>query len=169
MKKLLYLFVLGLMASCSSPKYAANFNYYKSNSGYAGGYGELKTKETIIAPIEPSKLIASIDEKMIILEETPAANEVRKTYIQMNKTERKALRQYLKKEMKTMGKVKKTESVESVSGTKALENDLKLAAIFGAVGIVGLILGGVSEVFWIIGAIALLIGVVFFVKWLVRQ
>lgn len=167
MKKLLYLFVLGLMASCSSPKYAANFNYYKSNSGYAGGYGELKTKETIIAPIEPSKLIASTDEKMIILEEAPAANEVRKTYIQMNKTERKALRQYLKKEMKTMVKAKKNESVESVSSTKAMEHDLKLAAIFGAVGIVGLIIGG--DVFYIIGAIALLIGVVFFVKWLVRQ
>jgi hypothetical protein len=167
MKKNLYVFVLCLMASCSSPKYTANFNYYKSNSGYAGGYGELKTKETIIAPIEPSKLIASTDEKMIILEEAPAVNEVRKTYIQMNKTERKALRQYLKKEMKTMVKAKKNESVESVSSTKAMEHDLKLAAIFGAVGIVGLIIGG--DVFYIIGAIALLIGVVFFVKWLVRQ
>jgi hypothetical protein len=167
MKKILYLFVLGLMASCSSPKYAANFNYYKSNSGYTGGYGELKIEETSIAPIEPAKLIAGIDEKMIILEESPAANEERKTYLQMDKTERKALRQYLKKEMKTMVKEKKNESVESVSGTKALEHDLKLAAIFGAVGIVGLLISG--DVFFIIGAIALLIGVVFFVKWLVRQ
>ncbi len=167
MKKILYLFILGLMASCSSPKYAANFNYYKSNSGFAGGYGELKTKETVIAPIEPAKLMASTDEKAIILEEAPATSEASKTYLQMNKTERKALRQYLKKEMKTIVKVKKTESVESVSGTKALENDLKLAAVFGAVGIVGLLIGG--NVFYIIGAIALLIGVVFFVKWLVRQ
>jgi hypothetical protein len=166
MKKIIYLFVLGLMASCSSPKYAANFNYYKSNSGYAGGYGELKTKETAIAPIEPAKLIASTDEKAMI-EEAPAAPEVRKTYIQMDKTERKALRQYLKKEMKAIGKSKKNESVESVSSAKAMEHDLKLAAIFGAVGIVGLIIGG--DIFYIIGAIALLIGVVFFVKWLVRQ
>jgi hypothetical protein len=167
MKKILYLVVLGFMASCSSPKYAANFNYYKSNSGFAGGYGELKTTETAIAPIEPSKLVASVDEKAIILEEAPATAEVSKTYLQMNKTERKALRQYLKKEMKTVVKAKKNESVESVSSTKALEHDLKLAAIFGAVGIVGLLIGG--EVFYIIGAIALLIGVVFFVKWLVRQ
>lgn len=167
MKKIFYLFVLGLMASCSSPKYAANFNYYKSNSGYAGGYGELKTKETTIAPINSTELIASVDEKTIILDAAPATNEERKTYVQMNKTERKALRQYLKKEMKTMVKAKKGESVESVSSTKALEHDLKLAAIFGAVGVVGLIIGG--DVFYIIGAIALLIGVVFFVKWLVRQ
>lgn len=167
MKKILYLFVLGIMASCSSPKYAANFNYYKSNSGFAGGYGELKTQEMAIAPIEPLKLVASTDEKAMIIEEAPATVEVRKTYLQMNKTERKAVRQYLKKEMKTIAKGKKVESVESVSSTKALEHDLKLAAIFGAVGIVGLIIGG--DVFYIIGAIALLIGVVFFVKWLVRQ
>jgi len=167
MKKILYLFVLTLMASCSSNKYAANFNYYKTNSGFAGGYGELKITETAIAPIESAKLIASTDEKAIILDEAPSAKEERKTYVQMNKTERKALRQYLKKEMKTLGKAKKSESVESVSSTKAMEKDLKLASIFGAVGIVGLIIGG--DVFYIIGAIALLIGVVFFVKWLVRQ
>jgi hypothetical protein len=50
-----------------------------------------------------------------------------------------------------------------------MDNDLKLAAIFGAVGIVGLMLGGATDVFWIIGGIALLVGVVFLVKWLVRQ
>lgn len=48
-----------------------------------------------------------------------------------------------------------------------MDNDLKLAAIFGAVGIVALIISG--DVFYIIGGIALIIGVVFFVKWLVRQ
>ncbi len=50
---------------------------------------------------------------------------------------------------------------------KALDKDLKLAAIFGAVGIVALLIGG--DVFWVIGGIALLIGVVFFVMWLARQ
>ncbi len=47
------------------------------------------------------------------------------------------------------------------------DEDLKLATIFGAVGITGLIIGG--NVFNIIGAIALVIGVVFFVKWIIRQ
>ena len=44
-----------------------------------------------------------------------------------------------------------------------------LAAVFGAVGIVGLIIGTGTNVFSFIGGIALIIGVVFFVKWLVRQ
>jgi uncharacterized MAPEG superfamily protein len=57
----------------------------------------------------------------------------------------------------------------STHATNAMENDLKLAIIFGAVGIVGLMLGGASNAFFYIGGIALLIGVVFFVKWVIRQ
>jgi hypothetical protein len=92
--------------------------------------------------------------------------EVRKTYAQMNKSERRELRHHLKKEVKSYIAEKKN-SISSAHAGNAIDNDLKLAAIFGAVGVVGLIIGG--DVFYIIGAIALLIGVVFFVKWLVRQ
>ena len=84
----------------------------------------------------------------------------------MTKEERKELRAELKSVIKTQ-KMNKKMGVESVSATKAMDNDLKLAAVFGAVGIVALIISG--QVFYIIGGIALIIGVVFFVKWLVRQ
>jgi hypothetical protein len=47
-----------------------------------------------------------------------------------------------------------------------MDHDLKLAAIFGAVGIVGLLITGV---FYYIGAIMLLIGAFFLVKWIIRQ
>ena len=167
MKRISYLLVLSLLAACSAPKYTANFNYYKSNSGFGGGYGELKPTAPSLAPIEPEKLMASTDAKPILAPEEHPVTEVKKTYLQMNKTERKILRQYLKKEMKSIASPKKVSHVESTSNTKGLDHDLKLATIFGAVGVVGLIIGG--DVFYIIGAIALLIGVVFFVKWLVRQ
>ena len=72
-----------------------------------------------------------------------------------------------KKEIKKIAK--KNDVVESTEATKALDRDLKLGAIFGAVGVVGLILGGASAVFFYIGGIALIIGVVFFVRWLIRQ
>jgi hypothetical protein len=45
--------------------------------------------------------------------------------------------------------------------------DMKLAAIFGAVGIVLLIIGG--DVLTIIGAVALLVGLYFFIRWLIHQ
>jgi hypothetical protein len=48
-----------------------------------------------------------------------------------------------------------------------MDPDLKLAAIFGSIGVVALIIGG--DVFAIIGGIAMIVGLVFFVRWLVRQ
>ena len=84
----------------------------------------------------------------------------------MNKAERKQLRAEIKSVLKTQ-KMNKKMGIEATQASKRMDNDLKLAAIFGAVGIVALIISG--QVFYIIGGIALIIGVVFFVKWLVRQ
>jgi hypothetical protein len=53
------------------------------------------------------------------------------------------------------------------SSAKYMENDLKLAAIFGGVGLVLLIIGG--DVLYVLGAIGLLIGLYFFIRWLMRQ
>jgi hypothetical protein len=70
--------------------------------------------------------------------------------------------------VKTYIKAKKSgDEVKAAEAAAAMDHDLKLAAIFGAVGIVALIIGG--DVFWVIGGIALIIGVVFFVLWLSRQ
>lgn len=168
MKKLLYLVFAIALASCSSQKYAANFNYYKSNSGYAGGYHEvatdIKTTTSIMAAIEPAQLEASVVASPTAVVKTKLApSKVLKTYAQMNKSERKALRSEIKKEIKNSVKIQKVTKVQSGN----IDHDLKLAAIFGAVGVVGLII--YTSPFNIIGAIALIIGVVFFVKWLVRQ
>ncbi|MCW5910141.1 MAG: hypothetical protein KIT62_03655 [Cyclobacteriaceae bacterium] len=168
MKKLIYsLVALGAVA-CSSPKYTASFNHVNSTVPYYAA----KPVE-VPAPVNPEQLIASTSVAPVILlaSEAPVVEQnakeaVRKTYAQMTKEERKELRAEIKSFIKAQ-KVNKKMGVESASATKALDKDLKLAAIFGAVGVVALIISG--NVFYIIGGIALIIGVIFFVKWLVRQ
>jgi PBP1b-binding outer membrane lipoprotein LpoB len=167
MKRILYVLVVAVVASaCSSPKYTASFNSYDKHSNYQTA---AKSETTVAAPasVTQPELLASTSSAPVELKAVPK-EEVRKTYIQMTKTERKALRTDLRSEIKTYVKEqKKNLSVESTKATAGMDNDLKLAAIFGAVGIVAMFIGG--DVFWIIGGIALIVGVVFFVKWLVRQ
>jgi hypothetical protein len=155
-----------MFASCSGPKYTASFNSYQKSPNYV--QVQPQHEQNVLAPsLEPEQVLASASSAPVEIKNAPK-EEVRKTYLQMDKTERKALRQQLKTDIKSYVKEhKKNMSVESTKATKGMDNDLKLASIFGAVGIVAMFIGG--EVFWIIGGIALIIGVVFFVKWLIRQ
>jgi len=171
MKKLIYSLLVLSMAACSGPKYTASFNNVNSTVPYYAA----KSAETP-APLNSNELIASTSETPVLATESvpvvtqAAETPVRKTYLQMTKTERKNLRQHLRSEIKSVVKAQKMNKkmgIESASATKGMDNDLKLAAIFGAVGFVAMLIGG--DVFWLIGGIALIIGVVFFVKWLVRQ
>ena len=165
--KLYYLLALILITSCSAPKYAYHFDQYDYNSGNKSGVATIDIEKEV-APIESQQLLASTDNTFLI-EETSSedklltsSEEVRKTYAQMTKSERKEFRADVKKYIK-----EKKESVKAAKKANAMDNDLKLAAIFGAVGLVALIISG--DVFYILGGIAMIIGVVFFVKWLVRQ
>lgn len=169
-QRLLFLLAVLTLAACSSPKYTYNFDRYR----YQSNNDVAKADEIAVlegpASIDPAELVASSDVAVLPPVEASTVENapVRKTYVQMNKQERKALRKHIKAEVKTFIKEKRKE-LKDVRETKLMDEDLKLAAIFGAVGFTGLILSGVGEAFTIIGAIALLIGVVFFVKWLVRQ
>jgi len=165
MKKIIYLLTAVMFAACSSPKYTASFNSYDTPSGYR----PVKAAEAPVTAINSPELLASTSNTPVeIKREVGSTTEVHKTYVQMSKTERKVLRNHLRSEIKTYVKDQKEKlSPKSAEATNGMDSDLKLAAIFGAVGLVALIIGG--DVFWIIGGIAMLIGVVFFVKWLVRQ
>lgn len=160
MRKIYSLIALGLTVACSTPKYTASFQNYNrtvSQENVVVAQPVLEKME----PINPQELVASTSNRVV------AKEEVKKTYLQMSKSERKELRKELKAKVKAIVKERKASNVESVQATKSIDNDLKLAAIFGAVGLVALIIGG--NVFWVIGGIAMIIGVVFFVKWLIRQ
>ena len=169
-RRLLYLLSIALLAACSAPKYTYNFGHY--NYQTAKKNSEVKASPAVeVAPA--SELVASVNNDPTVIS-TPV--EV----VAITPTENKAVlkstvakeghvqtKREIKKEVKQHIRSVKKAHVESVNATKAIDNDLKLAAIFGAVGIVALIIGG--NVFWIIGGVALIIGVVFFIKWLLRQ
>ncbi|MBL7871961.1 MAG: hypothetical protein JNM78_10145 [Cyclobacteriaceae bacterium] len=167
--KRIYPLILGALvaAACSTPKYTASFNSYESHSAKMLGK-DLKTPQH--APVHTTEIIlaSTSSTPLGISNAARLEPEGTKTYIQMTKTERKALRSHVRNEIRTYAKQQKSLRVESDQSIKGgMDNDLKLAAIFGAVGIVALIISG--QVFYILGGIALLIGVVFFVKWLIRQ
>ena len=110
-------------------------------------------------------LVASANENEVYIAKptTVISREEAVTRIKsMSKEEKKEL----KREVKRFVKEKKREGTD-VNSTKALENDVKLAAIFGAVGIVLLIIGG--DVLYVLGAVALLVGLYFFIRWLIHQ
>jgi len=175
MKNLLYVLIIAIAATaCSGPKYTASFNSWdkRVNNQVAATPAATVSAEPVteiepVAIVQSEQLLASTSSAPVDIKSAPA-EEVRKTYIQMTKTERKELRTHLRSDIKNYVKEqKKSMGIESAKETSAMDNDLKLAAIFGAVGIVAMLIGG--DVFWIIGGIALIVGVVFFVKWLVRQ
>ncbi|NOT74686.1 MAG: hypothetical protein HOP08_07135 [Cyclobacteriaceae bacterium] len=161
--KILVLLTIVALASCSAPKYSYNFG----RPDYYAGKKSQKAIEVSPLIVDQESLVASISEQPVVLASNPAADvtALKKTYMQMSKSEKKALRTHLRNEIKSY--VAKKDSEKSQHAGNAMDNDLKLAAIFGAVGLVGLIIGG--SAFNIIGGISLLIGVVFFVKWLIRQ
>lgn len=167
MKKILFAVGLGLLGGCTSPKYTASFNYRESDPGYTSAprnYAE----ERSVTTMESQQLLASTSRMPIITSEPSMVNQdARKTYAQMSGQERKVFRHQVKKEIKNYVQSTKKQVKANAARSSGVDHDLKLAAIFGAVGIVALIIGG--DIFYVLGAIALIIGVVFFVKWLVRQ
>ena len=172
--KITLLLAVVVLASCSGPKYAYYFDHHDYNAGKKQTPTQAQvslTSEVSPLAVDPQELVASTSGAPLAAAEVSAEPVVvKKTYMQMTKAEKKTFRKELGKQIKSyVAEKKKMKKMNSVESAKAgsMDHDLKLAIIFGAVGIVGLIIGG--DVFWIIGGIALLIGVVFFVKWIIRQ
>jgi preprotein translocase subunit SecF len=177
MNRLLILAIVAIvLASCSAPKYTYNFDHYDYNAG------KRKQAETAIIatpvteekPDEEAVLTASTSGEPVTLksEVAKAKSNSPVSYKDLSRAEKKEFRKELRNEFKKyVEAVKKGEKISTVGQNPngSLDPDVKMAIIFGAVGIVLFILGGVSEVFTILGAIALLVGVYFLIKWLIRQ
>lgn len=154
--------ILVMLAGCSTTKYSYYFDYYKTG----------KKEERPVAPSVPiteiekvafekpneATLIASAKDEIIIHEPAIPAAATKKTF---TKEEKK----FIRKELKAAVKEFKRDGVSHVSS--GWDHDAKLAAIFGAVGLVFMIIGG--TVFSILGAVALLIGLYFLIRWLMEQ
>ena len=167
-----------MMASCSSPKYTYHFDHYDYNSGKKNNTqaSVLVNRQTdAIFSVDQETLVASADKDAVLISESVSgvateSESVSKAYKEMSKGERKEFRRELREEMKNYSKTLKSgDGVASAEATKAMDKDLKMAIIFGAVGLTLNLFGGVNSVFWVLGVIAIVIGVVFFVRWVTRQ
>jgi hypothetical protein len=178
MKQLVILIVSVLMlASCSTPKYTYNFDYYDYNSGRKKAEVERllannDLQTPAVATLETSPLVLTRENAVASAGEAapaPVAKPaVAKKYTDMNKSEKKEFRKTVKKEFKTYLKTKKGDGNVGKE-TQALDYNLKMAIIFGAIALTLSFFGGVNSVFWIASVIALVIGVVFFIKWIAEQ
>ncbi|HEX6892368.1 MAG TPA: hypothetical protein VF141_16790, partial [Chryseolinea sp.] len=163
-------YIVGMMlflASCSSPRYSYNFDYYDYNSGRKELPNTHLNERLLATNAQPLKLnknelVANADlaEKKYL--QNHVSDDIHasgKTYQDLSKADRKKLRGGLKDYVKNYSKeLKSGDEVAGVGATKQLDDDLKLAIIFGAIGITFAILGGINTVFWVIGVVGLIVG-----------
>lgn len=162
--KLLLLLVLGIAASCSAPKQIFSFGYYDYQAGKRAAQKDqmitLQGADKIVTDLEPLPAVTET-QKMPFVRETKSEAPA------MTNMEKKTLIKEFKKEIKTT--VKEVKQMNSVQSAQAMDHDLKLAAIFGAIGIVLGALFSVSNIMGFIGFVAIVVALVFLIKWLLRQ
>jgi len=170
--------VLLLLCACSPSRYTYNFDHYDYNSGRKSAVRSEMTESKDVA--EPLKL----DEKNLLASTSPQVVEVTESkalptsslklkaerYKEMSKQEKKEFRKEFRKTIKDYSKqLKASDEGASVAATKELDDELKLAIIFGAVGITLTVLGGINTIFWVLGVVSLIVGLVFFIRWISTQ
>jgi uncharacterized membrane protein len=163
--KLFALVVLIVGASCSAPKYTYNFSYYD----YQAGKRAAQKEAQVATATSSTEVVASTQDVPAVTEvETQLATvEVKKEIASMTQAEQKAFAKEVKKDIKNA--VREVKKMNTVQSAQAMDNDLKMAAIFGAIGVGLGLLFGVSEIIGFIGFVAIVVALVFLIKWLLRQ
>lgn len=154
-----------LLTGCAAPTYTYRFAPSPYLASIAG-----KNHTESIKNAEKSLKMESAEEQPVLV----AAAEVPASVIAPSETPaerklKKAARK-LKEEATSLGErlEEKVMKMDAPART-AVDNDLKLAVILGAAGIVSLLLLVISQVFGIIGGIALIAAVIYFAKWVINQ
>jgi hypothetical protein len=165
--KLLLLVIVALGAACSAPKSTFYFSYHD----YQAGKRLAKVQEVQQAQAaQPSNELASVTPMLppTIIESPslPAPTNAPETKPAVTKAEQKALAKEIKQQVKSA--VKQAKKLSPPAPT-AMDNDLKMAAIFGAIGLGLGLLFGVSAIIGFIGFVAIVVGLFFLIRWLLRQ
>jgi hypothetical protein len=161
--KLFALAVLIVAASCSAPKYTYNFSYYD----YQAGKRAAQKEAEVVTTATPETFVASTIETPTLTTFPAAITYSNKSVTTMTRAEQKVFAKEVKKDIKNA--VRQVKKMNAVQSAQAMDNDLKMAAIFGAIGVGLSILFGVSEIIGFIGFAAVVIALVFLIKWLLRQ
>ncbi len=86
-----------------------------------------------------------------------------------NLVQRLALRKITKKLDKLTAQLPQLKKQDASAARGGLDSNLRSAILFGLVGLILTLFGGVSGVFYVVGTILLIIGLVFLVLWLLDQ
>ncbi len=160
-----------LATACSSPKYTYKFDTFDYNSAKKKT-GQHLAGADLSGEISPLAVVTedlSADVSHPIPMTSPLKEEAGR-YKTMTREERRGFRKEVKKEIKHYAKeIRAGNSVESIAATKELDDELKLAIVFGAIGITLTVLGGINTIFWVLGVVGLAVGLVFFIRWISQQ
>lgn len=119
--------------------------------------------------VDEQTLVASTSEEVNYLPEgtAPVAKDVTNNYASLSKAEKREVKKEAVKAVKEYVKaVKAGENEKAKEMAKAMDSNLRWAAIFGVIGVAGLIIG---DVFGWIGGIAIIIAAVFLVIYILEQ
>ena len=129
---------------------------------------ETAGNEMTILVVDRQQMVASGDVRTVVPLSVLEERTARQTNIEqtLSKPQQRTGLSQWRKEIKMTLKASNKLNRESLA-PGSMDKDLKRAILFGAVGLVALIIGG--NAFQVIGGLSLLIGLVFLIKWLVRQ
>lgn len=164
-----------VLSACSTPRYTYNFSHYREGNGTASA-PEKKNAMTPQVQAEAAPVVATTRTEPVLVApkedvaEKMGTKEIASKPSHLTHEQKKEFRNELRKEVKEYHAAVKRGDVAKVKKTgalQAMDHNLKLAAIFGAVGIVLLIIP--SVITWVLGSVALIVGIVFFIMWLATQ
>jgi hypothetical protein len=178
MRKILLLILPLFLLACSAPKYTYYFDHYDYSTGKKSQVKNNppdKVKESIFQ-LQDDLLLADGSSHIVLKDERPPSTslntasrsvktETGNSVNKISKQERRDLRREIKKQLKSSNDDVRLND----NNAEAMDKDLKLAIIFGAVGLTLSLFAGVNTAFWVLGVIAIVVGVVFLIRWLLRQ
>lgn len=173
MQKLCLLISIGALASCAAPKSVYYFDYVKNKSTKDAFNPSLPqlSKEELTASLEVQPSVARPADPYTALSVQPAHLETTATNqpIKLDRKERREIRQALREHFRSRARANRLTHGDEGQAIAAMDNDLKLAIIFGAIGITFGLFAGLGTAVWVLAVGSLITGIVFFIRWLLRQ
>jgi hypothetical protein len=155
MKHLFSIVCVLLLAGCSAPKYVYRF---------PASPDVAVEKKMVIR----DKSESNVKQEIMVASADPAAS-MALTITEKPKKNIPALKEAVRELKKAAEKTKAEIRSVVAPAPGSLDEDLKMAILFGVVGAVSLVLLILSKLFGILGGIALIIATVYFVKWVLAQ